>query len=60
MKPYYIVLIILFAVLPSCKIGKKYARPVLNLPDQVAENENPQLSPLNIEDISWQSIYTLP
>lgn len=40
-------------LLSSCKIGKKYARPELNLPDEVVAGEDTA----SIDSLSWQSLY---
>ncbi len=57
MKRYYIILFVFFILLPSCKIGKKYARPELNLPDAIT-GTNETEPPVDIENLHWQSIYT--
>lgn len=54
---FYIVsvLALLFAF-SSCKIGKKYARPELNLPESIESGADSS----SVADIPWESLYTDP
>lgn len=56
---------ILFALLTlsmsSCKLGQKYSRPDLNLPDKVSEEVLSQDNDsTSVADISWEELYTDP
>lgn len=57
MKRKFIILaaVLLGAVLSSCKLGQKYTRPELNLPDSIAPNTRDTLS---VNDIKWWELYT--
>ncbi|WP_321371847.1 efflux transporter outer membrane subunit [uncultured Draconibacterium sp.] len=48
------VCVILFFVV-SCKIGEKYTRPELNLPEQLVED---RIDSLSFADINWWELYT--
>lgn len=48
--------VILFTTFSSCKIGKKYARPELNLPEAMEAGADST----SVADISWRSLYTDP
>ena len=43
-------------VLSSCKIGKRYARPDLNLPGRIEANTD-TLDTTSVEGIAWESLY---
>lgn len=53
---YIIIILSLFfvGVLSSCKIGKKYSRPELNLPAEIVEDADTASS---VENIPWESLY---
>lgn len=56
MKRYiYIIIAIGFflAILSSCKIGKRYARPELNLPDAIELDADSS----SVANIPWESLY---
>ncbi|MCH5328360.1 MAG: efflux transporter outer membrane subunit [Coprobacter sp.] len=56
MKIKYIAAVLLGAcLLPSCKIGKKYVRPDLHLPDAIVEGK---LDSLTLADEKWWQIYS--
>ena len=56
MKNKYIIgLFSIACILSSCKIGKKYTRPELNLPDKIIAT---QTDSLTIADESWWTIYS--
>lgn len=58
MKRYIMALVVagcLPVVFFSCKIGKAYVRPELNLPSEIASSGSDTLS---VEAISWQQLYT--
>ena len=40
----------------SCKIGKRYARPELNLPDRI-EAYTDTTDTASVENIPWESLY---
>ena len=42
-------------LLASCKVGKRYARPELNLPDQIEATTEGDSS--SVADIPWESLY---
>lgn len=44
----------LLLVVSSCKIGKKYARPELNLPDEIIAGADTSFA----SDLPWQTMYT--
>lgn len=46
---------ILILLTGSCKIGKKYARPELNMPEAIEEGS---LDSLTITDMDWWELYT--
>lgn len=43
-------------MLSSCKIGKSYVRPELNLPDSLAANQDS----VSLADMAWWELYTDP
>lgn len=47
-------ILLLLGVLSSCKIGKEYVRPELNLPEQIMADADTS----SIDSLSWQSFYT--
>ena len=51
---YIFTVLSLSVMLYSCKIGKKYARPELNLPEEIVAGADTA----SIDSISWQSLYT--
>ena len=50
----YITLLLVVLILGSCKIGKSYVRPELNLPDSLAQHQDS----LSFGDKEWWQIYT--
>ncbi|RHJ83978.1 efflux transporter outer membrane subunit [Parabacteroides sp. AM08-6] len=50
----YITLLIISLGLFSCKIGKKYVRPELNLPEEIVEGADTS----SVNEIPWKSLYT--
>lgn len=50
---YIFIVLSLALALPSCKIGKKYARPELDLPEEIVAGADTA----SIDSISWQSLY---
>ena len=50
----YITLLLTAFTLGSCKIGKSYVRPDLNLPDSLAQHQDT----LSFGDREWWQIYT--
>ena len=50
----YITLLLVVLTLGSCKIGKSYVRPELNLPDSLAQHQDS----LSFGDKEWWQIYT--
>ena len=42
-------------LLASCKVGKRYARPELNLPDRIEATTEGDSS--SVADIPWESLY---
>lgn len=52
---YIIGLFSIACIFSSCKIGKKYTRPELNLPDKIIAT---QTDSLTIADESWWTIYS--
>ncbi len=56
MKRYIIYILsalILLSVLSSCKIGKSYSRPELNLPDEIESGADTS----SVANIPWESLY---
>ena len=53
-KNLYIAIILLIGILSSCKIGKSYVRPDLQLPDTLAQQQDT----LSIADRNWWEIYS--
>lgn len=53
-KNLYIAIILLTGILSSCKIGKSYVRPDLQLPDTLAQQQDT----LSIADRNWWEIYS--
>lgn len=53
----WIVFAGLIFMLASCKIGKKYTRPELNLPEKIAEVKGGSVS---VDSINWWDLYTDP
>lgn len=51
------VALCLCLLLFSCKIGKKYTRPDLNLPEVIDSSATDSFS---VKDIEWQTLYTDP
>ena len=47
---YIFIVLSLALALPSCKIGKKYARPELDLPEEIVAGADTA----SIDSISWQ------
>ena len=52
--PFAMVVSVLFAF-SSCKVGKEYVRPDLNIPDQIGGQ--PTDSAISVSDVPWQSLY---
>lgn len=52
--PVLTICVILGMLVSSCKIGRKYTRPALNLPEKIAE----QNDSLTFADKDWWEIYT--
>ena len=50
---YIFIVLSLALALPSCKIGKKYALPELDLPEEIVAGADTA----SIDSISWQSLY---
>ena len=50
---YIFIVLSLALALPSCKIGKKYARPELDLPEEIVAGADTA----SIDSITWQSLY---
>lgn len=53
----WIVFAGLVFMLASCKIGKKYTRPELNLPGQIAGVKGDSVS---VDSLHWWDLYTDP
>ena len=53
----WIVFAGLVFMLASCKIGKKYTRPELNLPEEIAGVKGDRVS---VDSINWWDLYTDP
>ena len=53
----WIVFAGLIFMLASCKIGKKYTRPELNLPEKIAGVKGDSVS---VDSINWWALYTDP
>lgn len=49
------VVMLMCIAFSSCKIGEKYARPELNLPDRI--DQETKLDTTSVSDIPWQSLY---
>lgn len=49
-------LIVLLITLSSCKVGRSYTRPDLNLPDSLSYNKDS----LSLSDFRWWQLYTDP
>lgn len=43
--------------LSSCKLGQKYARPDLNLPEHIDAEAMQEQDSLSVADISWETLY---
>ena len=58
MKHYHIVFIaaLIGSLSTSCKIGKKYTRPELNLPTTIIDTNRTDTT--TVADIQWPAIYT--
>ena len=58
MKHYHIILaaILIGSLATSCKIGKKYTRPELDLPTTIADTNSSDTT--TVADIQWPTIYT--
>ena len=54
-KIYLPLIIILIAGLHSCKIGQKYSRPELNLPEKITEQQSDTTT---LADLDWKTVYT--
>lgn len=54
MKKIYICLFLSLFALSSCKVGKSYVRPALQLPDSLAQQQDST----SIADEQWQLVYT--
>lgn len=50
---YVFMVLSLTLALSSCKIGKKYARPELDLPEEIVAGADTA----SIDSIPWQSLY---
>lgn len=50
----FLVSLIATLIFSSCKIGKKYARPELNLPEEIVAGADTTSS---VDNIPWQSLY---
>lgn len=57
MKQKLIYILFGMFVLSSCKLGKHYARPELNLPEKLSKMQQPDDS-TSIADLKWWEIYT--
>lgn len=51
----FLLIIGFVALFSSCKVGEKYSRPELGLPDKLEEMS---IDSLTIDDISWWQLYT--
>ena len=49
---YIFIALSFMLMLSSCKIGKKYARPELNLPEEIVTGADTA----SIDSVSWQSL----
>ena len=58
MKHYHIILVAVLVggLATSCKIGKKYTRPELDLPTTIADTNSSDTT--TVADIQWPTIYT--
>ena len=58
MKHYHIILVAVLvgSLATSCKIGKKYTRPELDLPTTIADTNSSDTT--TVADIQWPTIYT--
>ena len=58
MKHYHIILVAMLVggLATSCKIGKKYTRPELDLPTTIADTNSSDTT--TVADIPWPTIYT--
>ena len=58
MKHYHIILAaaLIGSLSTSCKIGKKYTRPELNLPTTITDSTGTDTT--TVADIQWTKIYT--
>ncbi|MBS2213303.1 efflux transporter outer membrane subunit [Carboxylicivirga mesophila] len=54
-KAVVLLLIGLIALVSSCKVGKKYVKPELNLPDKL---EVMSIDSTTIDDLQWWELYT--
>ena len=54
-KIYIVFMILIMAGLYSCKIGKKYSRPELHLPERITEQHSDSST---LADQDWKTIYT--
>ena len=56
-KNFYIAaFVVSMLAFSSCKIGKRYARPELNLPDRI-EAYTDTTDTASVENIPWESLY---
>ena len=51
-----VVCVVSMLAFSSCKIGKRYARPELNLPDRI-EAYTDTTDTVSVENIPWESLY---
>lgn len=56
MRSIWIAFAICVLIFPSCKIGKHYTRPELNLPDKIEASVSPDTA--SVSEIPWESLYT--
>lgn len=54
-KIYIVFVILIMTGLYSCKIGKKYSRPELHLPERITEQHSDSST---LADQDWKTIYT--
>lgn len=57
MNKLYLILSLLAAFLSSCKIGKEYTRPELNLPKKIEAYTDVSDS-VSVANLPWESLYT--
>lgn len=53
-KSIYVIILLTVGILTSCKVGKRYTRPELNLPDSLTQNQDST----SFGDQDWRAIYT--